>query len=234
MDDVKRKIYLDLFASPWTLLPVVSGVTALLVSWAVGGSTLAFAGLAGVLAGAGIFASRLVFGLEKITDNAYQFILAKQQARQQEELQRLHQQLEQDQDPRTQRLLTLLQRAYERLDADVRAGRVTVAAQGVLQSVEQMFQVCVNHLHRSYELWEDAHREQGGRRDRLLRQREELVTEVEQSVDFLDASLEQLRVKNTRQGRSELARLRDELDESIRIARQAEERMESIGRREME
>jgi hypothetical protein len=235
MDEVKRKIYLDLFASPVTLLPLVGGLTALMASWAVGGSgLLTFAGLTAVLSGGGIFATRLIFGLEKLADSAYRFALERQHARQQQELQQLHQRLERDNDPRTERLLRHLQQAYQRLESDLREGRITSAAQGVLQSVEQMFAVCVDHLRRSYELWEDSRQADGKRRSQLLRQREELVTEVEQSVDFLDASLEQLRTRNSRRGRSRLARLRDELDESIRIARQTEERLESIGPHEHE
>jgi hypothetical protein len=97
-----------------------------------------------------------------------------------------------------------------------------------------MFQVCVDHLRRSLELWHDAHQAAGQKRSRLMQQREELVGEVQQSVDFLEASLEQLQTKGTRRGRSQLARLREELEESIRIARRTEERLESIGQRESE
>jgi hypothetical protein len=65
MDPVKRKIYLDLFAAPVTLVPLVGGLTALMAAWALGGhGLLTFLGISSVLAGIGMFASRLIFGLE--------------------------------------------------------------------------------------------------------------------------------------------------------------------------
>lgn len=233
MDEVKRKIYLDLFAAPVTLLPIAGGLTALLASWALGGQALlTFGGMAGVLTGLGTFATRLIFGLEELVDRAYQYSLQKQQVLKDRELQELQSALEQDQDPRTRALLQQLTRTYRRLEADTRAGRIKSAAQGAVQSVEQMFRVCVEYLRRSYELWEEAQRRDGPGRKRLLQQRAELVTEVEGAAEFLESKLEQLQSTNSRKGRSELDRLRAELDESIRIARQAEERVEAIGRRE--
>ena len=42
--DVRRKVLLDLFASPGTLLPTVGGLSALILSWAIdGGSSLSHA-----------------------------------------------------------------------------------------------------------------------------------------------------------------------------------------------
>ena len=59
---------LDLFASPGTLIPIVAGLSSLLYAWAVGGDPTAGAiGIVGVLGGAGHFASRLVLGLEDMT-----------------------------------------------------------------------------------------------------------------------------------------------------------------------
>ena len=91
MDEVKRKVYLDLFASPMTLLPFVGGATALLGSWAIGGvSLLTFGGIAGMVIGAGVFASRLIFGLDKLTERAYQYSQDQQQQMQLKSLQQLH------------------------------------------------------------------------------------------------------------------------------------------------
>ena len=52
--DVRKKVLLDLFASPGTLLPVVGGFSSLILSWAAGGvSLLNFLGIAGILGGLG-------------------------------------------------------------------------------------------------------------------------------------------------------------------------------------
>ena len=80
MDEVKRKVYLDIFASPFSLLPLGGGLTALLASWAVGGNpTITMAGVAGVLGSIGITMSRLILGVENLTEKAYEYELQKQQ-----------------------------------------------------------------------------------------------------------------------------------------------------------
>jgi hypothetical protein len=230
MDNVKRKIYLDVFASPVTLLPIVVGLTSLLTSWAVGGNaTLTFAGVAGIVGGLGLFASRIIFGLERLTQRAYQYVLDKQQAEQAESLERLHDKLENDNDPRTQRLLRQMLAVYKSLEKDVREGKVTVAAHDVLDGVDRMFKVCVEYLERSYELWENAMRLKGTAKKTSLKQRDELVGEVEHSVDFLEKKIDQLHSVATKQSKSALADLRAELDETIRVARRAEQRMSEFG-----
>ncbi len=230
MDDVKRKVLLDLFASPLTLLPVVGGVTALLASWAIGGDpVLTFGGLAGILGGIGMFSSRIIFGLEKMTNQAYQYVLQKQQASQQAALERLYKKLQADRDPRTERLLTQLQSLYDDLKRDVEQGKIKITAHQVLDGVDNVFQVCVDYLDRSFRLWETAGRMKGAAREQVLRQREELIAEVARSCDHLEQTINQLNETATERDKSDLAQLRAELDETIRVARRAEERAEALG-----
>ena len=74
MDDVRRKVLLDIFAAPGVLLPLAGGLTALIASWAVGGNpALNFGGIAGILGGVGIMASRLILKLDRITQEAYDY-----------------------------------------------------------------------------------------------------------------------------------------------------------------
>ncbi len=157
MDDVKRKVLLDLFASPLTLLPVVAGATALIASWAFGGvPILTLGGIAGVLGGLGTFASRMIFGLETLTNQAYEYVLEKQQSTRLAALQQLEARLRKDQDPRTEQLLIQLLSLYHHLKQDIDSGKITVSAHEVLDGVDNMFQVCVDHLDRSFQLWQTA------------------------------------------------------------------------------
>ncbi|MEM8678679.1 MAG: hypothetical protein AAGF97_04895 [Planctomycetota bacterium] len=225
MDEVRRKIYLDLFASPWTLLPLVGGLTALLGSWAVGGNTeLTFAGIAGVMAGAGIFASRIIFGLEQLTERAYSYVIERQQRQQLKALNSLKRKLQRDEDPRTEKLLTLLWQMYKTLEQDIKEGKIGTAAHEVLEGVDRLFTVCVDHLERSYDLWRKSKRMRGDGRDSALRRRETLISEVEESAGFLAKKIDQLEIIADDAHQSELARLRAELDESIRVAREVENR----------
>lgn len=225
MDEVKRKVYLDLFASPLTLLPTVIGATALLGSWAIGGvSALTFGGIGAVLMGVGIFASRLIFGLDKLTERAYQYTQEHEQKSQLRSLQQLHRRLENDRDPRTERLLRQLWALYKDLKDAVETGKIKVAAHEVLDGVNQMFHVCVDHLDRSFELWKTSQKMVGASRDRVLEQREALIEEVAQSCDYLEQTIDSLHFETTQKNKSNLAQMRQELNETIRVAKKAEER----------
>lgn len=225
MDDVKRKVYLDLFASPVSLLPMVGGLTALLGSWALGGSAwLTFLGVAGIVGGLGMFASRLIFGLEKLTQRAYEYVVERQQRQQLAALHELDKKLQQDRDPRTEQLLRRLWQLYSTLEKDIKEGKITTAAHEVLEGVDRMFRVCVGYLERSYQLWEKANRQLGDARRHTLQQRDTIVTEVGDSVQFLEHKIEQLENLNMGRSHTELSALRAELDETIRVARRVEQR----------
>ncbi len=230
MGDVKRKVMLDLFASPLTLLPVVVGATALLASWAMGGNpALTFGGVAGMLGGFGMFASRIIFGLEKLTNEAYEYVLEQQQENQLQSLQQLESRLKKDRDPRTERLLSQLRTLYEDLKADIEKGKITIAAHEVLDGVNNMFHVSVKHLDRSFQLWQTASKMKGTSRERIMQQREELIEEVATSCEYLEQTIDQLNAVATKRNRSDLSRMRSELDETIRVARRAEERTNALG-----
>ena len=230
MDDVKKKVLLDLFASPVTLLPVVAGATALLASWAFGGvGALTLGGMAGVLGGIGMFATRIIFGLDKLTNRAYQYVVEKQQKEQREALSQLFQKLESDNDPRTERLLSQLWHLYEELKNDVDEGKITMAAHDVLDGVDDIFRVCVDYLDRSHRMLETAKRMRGSSRDELLAQREKLIEEVGNSCLHMENTIGRLNEVATQKKTSELSKLRSELDETIRVAKRAEERTNDLG-----
>ena len=230
MDDVKKKVLLDLFASPVTLLPVVAGTTALLASWAFGGvGMLTLGGIAGVLGGIGMFATRIIFGLEKLTNQAYQYVVEKQQKEQKEALSQLFQKLEGDNDPRTERLLSQLWHLYTELKQDVDSGKISMAAHDVLDGVDDIFRVCVDYLDRSHRMLVTAKRMRGKSRDEVLMQREKLIEEVSNSCLHLEDTIGRLNQVATQKKTSELSQLRAELDETIRVAKRAEERAGTLG-----
>lgn len=226
MDDVKRKVLLDLFAAPSTLLPIAGGLTLLVGAWAFGGGGLFhFAGLAGILGGLGLFATRLVFGVERITNQAYEYVVKQQQAKQQEALEQLDRRLVKDRDPRTQTCLRQLRQLVSGLKRDIREGRIAASSRTVLNGIDQVFHVCVEYLERSYDLWNMAKGLEGRAKQRMLSQREEIVREVQQTVQHLGETVVRLQTMEGRHRPTELARLRDELDESLQAARRAEERV---------
>ena len=229
MDDIKRKVYLDLFAAPSTLLPLVGGVTALIGSWAMGGQELlTFAGIAGILSGIGIFTTRIIFGLERITKDAFEYTRLKEHEKLKETLQDLYDRLVSDDDPRTEKLLVRLCNVYNKINMDVSQRRIPTSAGDVVDSIHQMFHVCVDYLNQSHQLWEQSGKLHGDALNALDHQRQELIQEVEKSVTFLENTIGQLSVLSNSRTRQSLSQMRAELDESIRVAKAAEERIANL------
>lgn len=229
MDEVKKKVYLDVFASPGTLLPIAGGLTAWIASWAIGGNAaMNFAGVAGVLTGVGVLATRLILQLDKITQKAYEHTLEKQRHEQEAALEHLRERLVRDRDPRTQNCLEELRLLYARLKEKVDKGHVNAAAFGVIEGVDRIFHTCIAQLEHSVELWETAKQMRGSARDELLQQREQLVLEICETVDHLGKSVEKFHAVTTNKNRSELARLRSELDQSMQVARDVARRTEQL------
>lgn len=231
MDAVKRKVLLDLFASPATVVPMVGGLSAWLLSWGMDGNLwLNLAGLAGVLGGVGLTATRLIFGLEEITQNAYEYIAEEERRARDAALDALAAKLHGDQDPRTQTYLRDLRELYARLQRSAHREEVPVAARSVLEKVDRLFWAAVKHLEHSYDLWETAARSAGTARRSILQEREQVLDEVRKTTEHLGRTVQQFQAFRRNESESELAKLREELDETMQVARRAEERVAALGR----
>jgi hypothetical protein len=225
MDNVKRKLLSDLFGSPSTIVPVVVGATALLVSWAVGSVPGMLVGIAGVLGGVGLMATRWILNLERMTEESRRRLVEQEQAKHREELQQLEASLALDGDPRTETCLRHLHEYYEAFQKKAEGGELTVAGYEVTSRVERLFQACLDQLRRSHELWEQAHEFRGKAKQSILDEREEIVQEVAATTDHIQSAVAHFRRINDRQDDMDLGQLRDELDESLRVAKLVDERM---------
>lgn len=231
MDEVKKKVFLDLFASPSTVLPVVGGLSAWMLSWAVDGNLwLNLGGLVGLLGGCGLLATRWIFGLEEITEQAHQYLHQQEHQQQQRALDALEHRLRGDQDPRTQTYLRRLRALHQSFQDDVERGKLSGPARSILAHVEKLFQAAVKHLQHSYHLWETAARLSGPAGSSIQEERERVIQEVRETIDHLGHTIEQFHCFQVKQSETELAKLRRELDETMRVARRAEDRVAAIGR----
>jgi hypothetical protein len=224
--DVRKKVLLDLFASPGTLLPVVGGLTALLGSWAFNlAAWTGFLGVVGILAGVGVSVTKLIFGLEKITNDAYEYVHAQEVKKQEERLDALDRKLVTDRDPRTQESLRRLRELHRDFADDLEKGKIARSSHDVLEIIEELSRKCVAQLERSYQLWHTARGNSGTVRDHLLQEREQVILEVVESVHHVEKTIGQFRSFAAKDSDEDLGRLREELDEAIEVARRAEERV---------
>ena len=225
MDDVKKKVLLDLFASPWTLIPMVGGLSSWLLSWGMNGdTTLNLIGLGGILVGLGIQASRLIFGIEDLTEKAHGYLTEKQKQERDEQLDQLAVQLRQDDDPRTEECLLRLRRLYATFGEEPPTGNSII----LREKVDKLFHAAIRQLDRSFQLWEKAKRLPGTTKRPLLEERKKAVDEVVLTVNHLTRTVEQYHAFQIKDSDDELAKLREELDATIEIARRADDRIDSM------
>lgn len=227
MSKVRRKVMMDLFAAPSTLLPMVGGATALIASWALGGDPLlTFGGVSSLLGGFGLFASRLVFGIEEMTEDAFVYVQNEERAQREAALADLDRRLTVDNDPRPETCLRQLRNLETQFEESVRQhGQAAAGATDIIEKVQSMFGVCVEQLEQTLQLTNAAEGVQGAARQRFLQQREGIIKEVMLTVEHVAAAIQRYQGLKLREKSNDLARLRQELDQSLQAARAAEERM---------
>jgi hypothetical protein len=210
---VRKKVLLDLVAAPVTVIPAALGASLLAVAWAVDqhGAALAFLGMSGILAALGTLATRWVFGAERMVERAMRSA---------------------DDDPRPETWLGELRSIYDGFvqDAAWREGLSELSAAEVAGKVENLFQGCIISLQRSADLMDTAGRmaTRKGRRS-VLEARERLLEEVRRSVAQVARSIDDVRsLRLAGDEDKRLARIREELDESLEVARRVEDRLHTL------
>ena len=93
---LRKKVVLSLLTSPWTLFPVVVGLTTVAISWAAGLATgwPGLLGIGSVLFGLGTLASRWVLKGDDITRKAFEQLQGEQDLEHTKSLDRLDIQLQ--------------------------------------------------------------------------------------------------------------------------------------------
>lgn len=232
---IRKKVLLRLLGSPLVVGPFVAGMTALTAVWALGwrGGFALFAGLAGVLAAAGAFVTQLVLRGESVARRATEEVTREEAETAQRALDDLDRQLtEADNDPRPEtalRDLRALLKAFE--EAETAANAVHLSTVVELRSrVNQLFEQCVQSIAQTGKLWRTARQLHApAARQPLLNQRENIIADVQATVKQLSDTLVGVQSLGTGEGSSrELNRLREELDQSLVMAKTVEERVESL------
>lgn len=224
---LRKQAIVDAFSKIDTSIPIVLGAVALIAIVVLSaGPILAVLALIALLYGLGRFVWRCLSGMRQVTGR-FQQMFESHATQQQRKLAALEANLRLDRDNRTQELLASLVQLRRSLEQDLQDGKFSVLTGDVLRHIDQMFNVCVEHLEMTFQLWQAA---QGDPRysSQKLQQREVLIVEVEASVKQLQTILDHLHQRAAGSKTSELRRLRAELDQTIRIARRVEQRTDEL------
>ena len=229
---LKRRVVLRLLGSLGTVVPFMLGMTAMTASWALNwqpGLGL-FAGLAGTLIAAGGFLTRLMVSGDKVAER----VLRESELSKQTDRQRLLDELDRrltvaDKDPRPETALRDLRALVKAFD-DRTAGELgfdTGTAIEIQARIGLLFDQCVDSLKQTDQLWQIAQQlRTPAARQPILDQREKLIADVQASIQQLSDTLVALQRLGAGEGASaHLTRLRDELDQSLAVAKAVEQRV---------
>ncbi len=229
MDPVKSKVISELFFAPSVVLPIVGGISAELLSWAMAGNaTLMLAGAAGILGGLGWMMTRIIFKVEAITEEAMRIEQEQVIKAENAKLDQLMQQLISDKDERTQDYLILLRSLRDDFQVQTSQPGVQMRSAKVREQVGAIFNAAVEQLGNSYKLWELSENLGGEARQKVLANREQVLQEVSATVDRLQVAVTQIKEMIQQDKKVDLASMREELEATMRIARRTEEKMREI------
>lgn len=224
---LKKRAVVDAWSKFDSWLPIGLGIAALVAAIVfAGGPIMILLAVIALTFGISRFVWRAWVGFRQVTRGFQKMFLSKQE-QQQHRLIELENKLRADQDPRTHTLLNSLTQLRQSLEQDIPQANFSVLKGDVLQRVDQMFMVCLQHLEETHQLWQSAQGDKFAGPQKLA-QRELLIEEVQACVQQLEAIATHLRQRQVHRTTSELQRLRDELDETMRVAKRVEQRTDEL------
>lgn len=148
-------------------------------------------------------------------------------------LDELYCRLTQDNDPRTEASLKELREIAKAINESA-GGESKLDHQTVFEvlfKVEELFNKCVNRLEKSLKLWGSAQKISNQQvKEHLMKLREDIITEVKNSIVYLGNILARIQSLNYNQiaDRDDLSVIMKDLDEGISIAEKVDERMRKL------
>lgn len=229
LSDLRSRVASELIWAPSVVLPVVAGVSAWLISWAASGVTLLnAAGLVGVLGGIGWFATRAIFFMDDIAAKVARQQAEKAIAAEEEKLDNLQLRLREDRDFRTKDYLTLLRTCKSDFEEFAKKPGINFQTQGILAQVRELFWSATDQLERSLKMFGLAQRLNGEQKKQVLLQREQVLEEIRISIEHMQSASKHYQSLVLVEQQSDLNSIRNELDESLRVAKRTEQRMREL------
>ncbi len=226
-EDIRKKVFLDVFVSKTTLLPVVAGGTVSLLALAADQYMLALGGVVTGVVGVGIFLTKFIFNLESVTENAFNYLQEKKQLEYEEKLDKLEKELVVD--DRDQ--LRVLRTSYKHHKEQIKKGDILVNDE-LEEKLEKLFQACQEQLKYSSELFKASETLQNSAKKGVLQNRKKVLVEIEDSVQCFNKIIDGIGSINAEKTTKSLSELRDEVSSSFEIVKRTEARVAELGKQE--
>ena len=227
---VWKLLILRMLRSPLVGLPIGLGVAAWASGAALGVGFFEFLGVSGVLFGIGAGLTRLVWDNTRVIEEAAHDLRNQLERDQLRSLDELERRFVGENAPDWRQSLDRLRVLGERLrNPETWAAQTdTELLPEIRQRAEQLYSTCLSSLERTSVLWRAAQKmltSEG--RQRVLESRAELIGELDQGLEQLGRTFDELYASAIERDRSgeELARIRHELDTGLEVAQRIEARM---------
>jgi hypothetical protein len=225
-EDIRKKVFLDVFVSKSTLLPIIAGGSTALLSLAADQYLLAIAGFSAGIFGVGVFLTRFVFNLESVTENAFKYLQEKKKLEFEEGLDKLENELN-DKDGAQ---LKFIRTAYNHHKEQIQKGDI-VTNEELEEKLDKLFKACLDQLKYANELYKTAQDLTKEAKKSLLEKRQEVLTEIKDSIQFFNTIIDEIHTINTDKSTKNLSELRDELKSSFEVVKRTEARVAELENR---
>lgn len=225
-DDIRKKVFIDVFVSKSTLLPVVVGGTTTLLSLATDQYLLALGGFAAIIGGVGIFLTRFIFNLESVTENAFNYLQEKKKAEFEENLNKMEETL----NSKDSEQLKVLRAAYNHHKEQIQKGDI-ITSDVLEEKLEKLFQGCIEQLKYANDLYNTAQTLTKDAKKGVLERRQKVLTEIKDSVECFDTIIDEITGINTDKSTKSLSDLRDDAKSSFEVVKRTEARVAELENR---
>ncbi len=232
---VRNKVIVRILGHPLVLAPFLAGATIGAGDVAFGGppGIALFALIAGTLLAAGAFVTRLVADDGRTARRIWSELEANEQKARQAAIDDLDQRLTvADRDPRPETALRDLRALIAALDEIIRQdqGPESVVILEIEAKARQIFEQTLRSLEQTLRLGETAQRLLSpAARAPILAERERVIGDIEAGARQLGGTVAALqRLASGGSSQSELARLRDDLDQSLELAATVDARLQAL------
>jgi hypothetical protein len=223
LNELNKKIWLDLLVTPATVLPFAGGLSLAMLG-AVVGASWGFLGIILCLIGVGAAVTNVLFNYEHVSLRAINQLKEEEKRQRNEVLDALDVKLSSDRDPRDQEALRNLRGLYDSFREDVAAGKISVVAGGVMFSqIDQIFNGCVKQLEKQHEVWLASRKVTGEIRDGMMKRKSDIMDEVEASIETLAGVMNEVRGLGLKAESGELTKLQNRLRNQLDAAKATEE-----------
>jgi hypothetical protein len=219
MNELNKRIALDLLTAPGTVVPFTLGSSLLMLSVVLGAGWGLF-GFGLMLLGLGMLGSNVLLNFEGISKQALESIQREQKEERGRRLDELDAVLSSNREPRDQQALRNMRTLYDEFVEDLSAGRISaIGTRSMFDQIDGLFNEVVKRLERQHQLWLTSRKLSGTTKENLIKQRDELLDEVERCIDNMTQVISEVRALGLKASKGELTALSDRLTRQLDVAK---------------